>query len=206
MEMVVGPKPLGTTDCAAALLSLHGGVGAHGEHSQPVPQQPQHHQPRAPQLPQTQASSSSSSTAASTSNQHTARSASRKRARTDDESPSLPLNSDRCPKSLFCSRRLEMGTICRLLSFYAAIMIFVPFLPSLLLGILCPGENECSDIIFLVGALQLVRVLLESAHALSQKYGGAPVTIVGDFNSTPNSGLYKFLRLCWISLDSRDYL
>ncbi|CAM6088164.1 unnamed protein product [Calypogeia fissa] len=38
-----------------------------------------------------------------------------------------------------------------------------------------------------------VRVLLESAHALSQKYGGAPVTIAGDFNSTPNSDLYKFL-------------
>ncbi|CAM6094329.1 unnamed protein product [Calypogeia fissa] len=111
MEMVVEPKPFDTMDCAEALVGLHGGGGAHGEHSQPLPQQPQHHQPQAPQLPQTQASSSSSNTAASTCNQQTAGSASRKRASTDDESPSLPLNSDRCPKSLFCSRRLEMGAI-----------------------------------------------------------------------------------------------
>ncbi|CAM6127229.1 unnamed protein product [Calypogeia fissa] len=48
MEMVVGPKPFDTTDCADALLGLYGGGGPHGEHSQPLPQQPQHHQPQAP--------------------------------------------------------------------------------------------------------------------------------------------------------------
>ncbi|BBN11461.1 hypothetical protein Mp_5g12060 [Marchantia polymorpha subsp. ruderalis] len=38
-----------------------------------------------------------------------------------------------------------------------------------------------------------VRVLLESAHALSQKWGEAPVVIGGDFNSTPSSSIYQYL-------------
>ncbi|KAG6557462.1 hypothetical protein Mapa_000735 [Marchantia paleacea] len=38
-----------------------------------------------------------------------------------------------------------------------------------------------------------VRVLLESAHALSQKWGEAPVVIGGDFNSTPASAIYQYL-------------
>ena len=30
-----------------------------------------------------------------------------------------------------------------------------------------------------------VRILLEKAHAISQKWGNAPVALAGDFNSTP---------------------
>ena len=30
------------------------------------------------------------------------------------------------------------------------------------------------------------RLLMEKAHAISEKWGKAPVTIAGDFNSTPN--------------------
>lgn len=45
-------------------------------------------------------------------------------------------------------------------SCFAAILVPQPFMPTLLLGSLCAGENECSEIIYLVGALQLVRLLL----------------------------------------------
>ncbi|KAJ3694819.1 hypothetical protein LUZ60_000196 [Juncus effusus] len=38
-----------------------------------------------------------------------------------------------------------------------------------------------------------IRMLLERADFLSAKYGGIPVLLAGDFNSTPSSAIYKFL-------------
>lgn len=35
-------------------------------------------------------------------------------------------------------------------------------------------------------------MLLKAAHALSEKYGGVPVTIAGDFNSTPTVRLLPY--------------
>ncbi|KAF3793947.1 Carbon catabolite repressor protein [Nymphaea thermarum] len=40
-----------------------------------------------------------------------------------------------------------------------------------------------------------IRMLLQKAHALSQKWGGVPVVLAGDFNSTPQSAIYEFLAL-----------
>ncbi|CAM6118545.1 unnamed protein product [Calypogeia fissa] len=74
---------------------------------------------------------------------------------------------------------LILGTF----SYYTAVMIFIPFLPSLLLGILCPGENECSDVIFLVGALQLGMGICGALIApvlggLSDAYGRKPILLL----------------------------
>ncbi|KAI4350886.1 hypothetical protein L6164_005293 [Bauhinia variegata] len=38
-----------------------------------------------------------------------------------------------------------------------------------------------------------IRFLLSKARMLSEKWGDAPVLLAGDFNSTPQSGIYKFL-------------
>lgn len=38
-----------------------------------------------------------------------------------------------------------------------------------------------------------IRLLLRKAHMLSKKWGGVPVVLAGDFNSTPQSAIYKFL-------------
>lgn len=38
-----------------------------------------------------------------------------------------------------------------------------------------------------------IRSLLSRAQTLSEKWGNVPVVLVGDFNSTPQSGIYKFL-------------
>ncbi|XP_057422298.1 carbon catabolite repressor protein 4 homolog 3 [Lotus japonicus] len=38
-----------------------------------------------------------------------------------------------------------------------------------------------------------IRFLLSRAHTLSEKWGNAPVVLAGDFNCTPQSGIYKFL-------------
>ncbi|XP_028793872.1 carbon catabolite repressor protein 4 homolog 3 [Neltuma alba] len=38
-----------------------------------------------------------------------------------------------------------------------------------------------------------VRSLLSRAQTLSEKWGNVPVVLAGDFNSTPQSGIYKFL-------------
>lgn len=49
-----------------------------------------------------------------------------------------------------------------------------------------------------------VRVLLQEAHALSEKWGKADVVIAGDFNSTPQSTLYKFLVSSELDLLEHD--
>ncbi|KAK4283707.1 hypothetical protein QN277_000632 [Acacia crassicarpa] len=38
-----------------------------------------------------------------------------------------------------------------------------------------------------------IRSLLSRAQTLSEKWGNVPVVLAGDFNSTPQSGIYKFL-------------
>ncbi|KHN16588.1 Carbon catabolite repressor protein 4 like 3 [Glycine soja] len=38
-----------------------------------------------------------------------------------------------------------------------------------------------------------IRFLLSRAQYLSEKWGNTPVVLAGDFNSTPQSGIYKFL-------------
>ncbi|CAL0313849.1 unnamed protein product [Lupinus luteus] len=38
-----------------------------------------------------------------------------------------------------------------------------------------------------------IRFLLSRAGALSEKWGSAPIVLAGDFNITPQSGIYKFL-------------
>lgn len=49
-----------------------------------------------------------------------------------------------------------------------------------------------------------VRVLLQEAHALSEKWGNAAVVIAGDFNSTPQSTLYKFVVSSELDLLEHD--
>ncbi|MED6107938.1 hypothetical protein PIB30_018779 [Stylosanthes scabra] len=38
-----------------------------------------------------------------------------------------------------------------------------------------------------------IRFLLSRAKALSERWGNSPIVLAGDFNSTPQSGIYKFL-------------
>jgi len=38
-----------------------------------------------------------------------------------------------------------------------------------------------------------IRLLLEKANALSEKWDKIPIVLAGDFNSTPDSAIYKFL-------------
>jgi len=43
---------------------------------------------------------------------------------------------------------------------------------------------------------------MDRSHAISEKWGKAPVAIAGDFNSTPNvTFLYSFLLLLMIHLE-----
>uniref|UniRef100_A0A0D6R361 Endonuclease/exonuclease/phosphatase domain-containing protein n=1 Tax=Araucaria cunninghamii TaxID=56994 RepID=A0A0D6R361_ARACU len=49
-----------------------------------------------------------------------------------------------------------------------------------------------------------VRLLLQEAFALSQKWEKAPVVIAGDFNSTPQSALYQFLASSKLDLQAHD--
>ncbi|XP_010265224.1 PREDICTED: carbon catabolite repressor protein 4 homolog 3 isoform X1 [Nelumbo nucifera] len=53
-----------------------------------------------------------------------------------------------------------------------------------------------------------IRLLLQRAHALSEKWGNIPVVLVGDFNSTPQSAVYKFLSSSElnVTLYDRRYL
>jgi hypothetical protein len=49
--------------------------------------------------------------------------------------------------------------VASLLSF-AGVMITFPFLVDILLGAICPGQTECSRVVVLLGALQLVNCFL----------------------------------------------
>eukprot|EP00268_Persea_americana_P049650 TRINITY_DN5336_c0_g1_i9.p1 TRINITY_DN5336_c0_g1~~TRINITY_DN5336_c0_g1_i9.p1 ORF type:complete len:296 (+),score=52.56 TRINITY_DN5336_c0_g1_i9:790-1677(+) len=49
-----------------------------------------------------------------------------------------------------------------------------------------------------------IRLLLEKAHALSEKWGTIPVVLAGDFNSTPQSAIYKFLSSSELNLTMHD--
>ncbi|CAM6050602.1 unnamed protein product [Sphagnum compactum] len=49
-----------------------------------------------------------------------------------------------------------------------------------------------------------VRVLLEKAHSLSQEWGGAPVVIAGDFNSTPLSAVYHYISTSELDVSQLD--
>ncbi|KAG0614641.1 hypothetical protein M758_6G192700 [Ceratodon purpureus] len=48
------------------------------------------------------------------------------------------------------------------------------------------------------------RILMEKAHALSEKWGKVPVAIAGDFNSTPGSALYQFISSSQLDLADHD--
>jgi mRNA deadenylase 3'-5' endonuclease subunit Ccr4 len=48
------------------------------------------------------------------------------------------------------------------------------------------------------------RLLMEKAHAISERWGKAPVAIAGDFNSTPNSPLYQFISSSQLDLAAHD--
>ncbi|PON47874.1 Endonuclease/exonuclease/phosphatase [Parasponia andersonii] len=47
-----------------------------------------------------------------------------------------------------------------------------------------------------------IRFLSSRAHVLSEKWGNAPVLLTGDFNSTPQSAIYKFLSSSEVSCSS----
>jgi endonuclease/exonuclease/phosphatase family metal-dependent hydrolase len=47
-------------------------------------------------------------------------------------------------------------------------------------------------------------VLLEKAHSLSQEWGGAPVVIAGDFNSTPLSAVYHYISTSELDVSQLD--
>ncbi|KAK8943471.1 hypothetical protein KSP40_PGU015259 [Platanthera guangdongensis] len=49
-----------------------------------------------------------------------------------------------------------------------------------------------------------VRILLQQAHALSEKWGGLPVVLAGDFNSTPESAIYEFLSTSELNITKHD--
>ncbi|CAM6097997.1 unnamed protein product [Calypogeia fissa] len=79
--------------------------------------------------------------------------------------------------------RLVASQILCAFSTYVALMAFLPFLPKLLLGILCSGENECSDVIYLMGALQLGTGIAAVVTApilggLSDSYGRKPIFLL----------------------------
>ncbi|XP_068660272.1 carbon catabolite repressor protein 4 homolog 3-like isoform X2 [Aristolochia californica] len=52
--------------------------------------------------------------------------------------------------------------------------------------------------------LAQIRLFLQKAHALSAKWGGVPVLLAGDFNSTPQSAIYKFLSSSKLNLKLHD--
>nr|XP_011464242.1 PREDICTED: carbon catabolite repressor protein 4 homolog 3 isoform X1 [Fragaria vesca subsp. vesca] len=49
-----------------------------------------------------------------------------------------------------------------------------------------------------------IRFLLSRAHILSERWGNAPVVLCGDFNSTPQSAIYKFLSTSELNIMSYD--
>ncbi|KAH9722673.1 Carbon catabolite repressor protein 4 [Citrus sinensis] len=51
-----------------------------------------------------------------------------------------------------------------------------------------------------------IRLFLEKAYKLSQEWGGIPVLLAGDLNSSPNSALYQFLASSEGSHRTRDNL
>uniref|UniRef100_A0A0E0PW47 Endonuclease/exonuclease/phosphatase domain-containing protein n=1 Tax=Oryza rufipogon TaxID=4529 RepID=A0A0E0PW47_ORYRU len=49
-----------------------------------------------------------------------------------------------------------------------------------------------------------IRMLLEKANALAEKWGGIPIVLAGDFNSTPDSAIYKFLSTMKLDISLHD--
>uniref|UniRef100_J3MD37 Endonuclease/exonuclease/phosphatase domain-containing protein n=1 Tax=Oryza brachyantha TaxID=4533 RepID=J3MD37_ORYBR len=49
-----------------------------------------------------------------------------------------------------------------------------------------------------------IRMLLEKANVLAEKWGGIPIVLAGDFNSTPDSAIYKFLSTMKLDISLHD--
>ncbi|KAM3209240.1 hypothetical protein ACQJBY_063742 [Aegilops geniculata] len=49
-----------------------------------------------------------------------------------------------------------------------------------------------------------IRMLLERANALAGKWDGIPIVLAGDFNSTPESAIYKFLSTMKLNVSLHD--
>ncbi|KAI0492965.1 hypothetical protein KFK09_027241 [Dendrobium nobile] len=49
-----------------------------------------------------------------------------------------------------------------------------------------------------------VRILLQEAQVLSEKWGGIPIALAGDFNSTPRSAIYEFLSTSELNITRHD--
>lgn len=49
-----------------------------------------------------------------------------------------------------------------------------------------------------------IRMLLEKANALAEKWNGIPIVLAGDFNSTPDSAIYKFLSTMKLNISLHD--
>ncbi|KAL5199414.1 hypothetical protein ABZP36_020617 [Zizania latifolia] len=49
-----------------------------------------------------------------------------------------------------------------------------------------------------------IRMLLEKANILAEKWGGIPIVLAGDFNSTPDSAIYKFLSTKKLDISLHD--
>lgn len=49
-----------------------------------------------------------------------------------------------------------------------------------------------------------IRHLSSRAHILSEKWGSIPVLLAGDFNTTPQSAIYKFLSMSKLDIMSYD--
>lgn len=49
-----------------------------------------------------------------------------------------------------------------------------------------------------------IRMLLEKANDLAEKWSGIPVVLAGDFNSTPDSAIYKFLSAMKLNISLHD--
>lgn len=52
--------------------------------------------------------------------------------------------------------------------------------------------------------LAQIRFLISRAQILSERWGNAPVVLCGDFNSTPQSAIYKFLSTSELNIMSYD--
>lgn len=49
-----------------------------------------------------------------------------------------------------------------------------------------------------------IRMLLENANALAEKWDKIPIVLAGDFNSTPDSAIYKFLSTMKLNISLHD--
>ncbi|KAM0917853.1 hypothetical protein ACQ4PT_009268 [Festuca glaucescens] len=49
-----------------------------------------------------------------------------------------------------------------------------------------------------------IRMLLEKANALAEKWDGIPIVLAGDFNCTPDSAIYKFLSTMKLNISLHD--